>query len=215
MLVLVTLVTPIYNTGDLVVRRGESALRRYLTGFLPFRALSDDLSCGFPLVLGWGAFLFALVPIGVAATGKLNIFPIGQVFVPAVILGFAVFAALAGVGNLLSVTLPSRWAACVLTYLAGVVTMLLPYFTLFPWFQTNRPRTVQIWQQVLYLVPFEGLFQLMSPGSYTFDRPPLVFGSSVPVWVVTTFLYAAGAIVCFLITATYIRKAGKRLEQRL
>ena len=214
MLVLVALVTPIYNTGDLVVRRGESPLRRYFTGFLPFRAFGEDLSCGFPLVLIWGVFLFALIPLGVGALGKLNIFPIGSVFIPAAILSLAVFAALAGVGNLLSVTLPSRWAACVLTYLAGVVTMLLPYFTLFPWFQTNRPRTVQLLQQVLYLVPFEGLFQVMSPGSYTFDRPPLIFGSVVPVWVVTTVLYTIGAIICFMVTAAYIRKAGKRLEQQ-
>lgn len=211
MLVLLALVTPVLNTGDLVLRRDESALARYLTGLLPHRALANDLSSGFPLVLIWGVFLFALLPIGVATAGKQAVIPVSGMFLPAAILSFLVFATIAGVGNLLSVTLPSRWAACVLTYLFGVITMLLPYFTLFPWFQMNRPRNLQIWHQVLYLVPFEGLHQLMAPGTYFADRPPLLFGSAVPVWLVTASLYALMALLCFALTAAYVARAGRRL----
>jgi ABC-type transport system involved in multi-copper enzyme maturation permease subunit len=212
MLVLVALVTPIMNTGDLVMRRGESALGRYLTGLLPHRMLANDLSCGYPLVLAWGIFLFALLPLGLQSTGKLGLVPVTGMLLPAMILSAVVFSALAGVGNLLSVTLPSRWAACVLTYLFGVVTMLLPYFTLFPWFQTNRPRTMQIWHQVLYFVPFEGLNQMIAPDTYLSERPPLLFGSAVPVWLITTLLYFIIAVACFALTAGYVARAGKRLE---
>ena len=212
MLVLVALVTPVLNTGDLVLRRGESALGRYLTGLLPHRALANDLSSGFPLVLAWGVFLFALLPIGLQSTGKLSLVPIVGMLMPGLILSAVVYSALAGVGNLLSVTLPSRWAACVLTYLFGVVTMLLPYFTLFPWFQTNRPRTLQLWHQVLYLVPFEGLNQLIAPDTYLAERPPLLLGAAVPVWLITSILYAVIAVACFALTAGFVARAGRRLE---
>jgi ABC-type transport system involved in multi-copper enzyme maturation permease subunit len=211
MLVLLALATPVLNTGDLVLRRGESAVGRYLGGLFPHRALANDLSCGYPLVLLWGVFLFALLPLGLTLSGKLGLVSVPGVLLPAVILSFVVFSALAGVGNLLSVILPSRWAACVLTYLVGVVTMLLPYFTLFPWYQMSQPRSLQIWHQVLYLVPFEGLHQLMEPATYLSNRPPLLFGSAVPVWLVTTALYGVGALFCFALTSACIARAGKRL----
>jgi ABC-type transport system involved in multi-copper enzyme maturation permease subunit len=214
MLVIVALVTPVLNTGDLVLRRNESALQRYLLGLLPHRTLANDLSCGYPLVLGWGIFLFALLPFGLSMTGKLSLIPITGLLLPALILSFMVFSALTGVGHLLSVTLPSRWAACVLTYLFGVVTMLLPYFTLFPWLQANRPPTLQLWHQVLYLIPFEGLHQLMDPVAYRADRPPLLFGPAVPVWLVSSLLYASMAIVCFVLSAGLIARAGRRLQSQ-
>ncbi|MGV3721442.1 MAG: ABC transporter permease [Actinomycetota bacterium] len=214
MLVMVALVTPVMNTGDLVVLRGESAVKRYLRGFLPHRAFADDLSCGFPLVLGWTIFLLALLPIGAALAGKQSVFPNLQVFVPAAILTLCVFAALAGVGNLLSIILPSRWAACVLTYLAGVVAMLLPYFTLFPWHQADRPREVQLWHQVLYLVPFEAISQLISPASFEVNRPPLALGMAVPMWIVTSLFYLTVAVLCFVLTTAQVAKVGERLQAR-
>jgi len=215
MLVMVALVTPVMNTGDLVVLRGESAVKRYVRGFLPHRAFADDLSCGFPLVLGWTLFLLALLPIGATLTGKQSVFPLMQLFIPGTIVTLTVFAALAGLGNLLSITLPSRWAACVLTYLAGVVTMLLPYFTLFPWFQADRPRDIQIWHQVLYLVPFEALSQVISPASFETNRPPLVLGSAVPVWMVTSLFYLVVAACCFVLATAQVAKVGKRLQSKL
>jgi hypothetical protein len=99
----------------------------------------------------------------------------------------------------------------VLTYLFGVVTMLLPYFTLFPWYQMSQPRSLQIWHQVLYLVPFEGLHQLMEPTTYLSSRPALLFGAAVPVWLVTSALYAIAALFCFALTSACIARAGKRL----
>lgn len=211
MLVLVALVTPVLNTGDLILRPHENALRAYLRGLLPHRALGNDLSSGYPLVLGWGIFLFALLPIGLALTRKFSLLPASGLLLPALLLSYVVFSALAGVGHLLSVTLPSRWAACVLTYLFGVVTMLLPYFTLFPWLQSNRPRTVQLWHQLLYLVPFEGLVQLMSPATYADERPPLLLGSGVPVWAVTSLVYFLIAVGCFALTGWLVARAGRRM----
>src|SRR5205085_9409232 len=144
-------------------------------------------SCGLPLVAGWGAFLFALVPLAAALSGKAKLFHPAAVFIPGVVLCLAVIAGLAGIGNFLSVLLPSRWAACVLTYLAGVVLMLLPYFTLFPWYQmVTRPKTPQLIYQVLYLVPFEGLAQLgtANPAGYWTDHPAMLLGPRVPIWIV-------------------------------
>ena len=211
MLALICLIVPIFTTGDLIVRRGESALKRYLSGFLPHRAFAADLSCGMPLVLGWAGFLLALIPFAMVTEGKAALFHPAAVWVPGLLLTVAVIAGLAGVGNLLSVLLPSRWAACVLTYLAGIVLMLLPYFALFGWYQANQPRSTGMLWQLLYLIPFEGLYQLMSPGSYLTDRPALLFSPAVPVWLVTTVIYVGIAVICFGLTAVQVRRAGERL----
>lgn len=214
-LILLALVTPVLNTGDLIVRRGESALGRYLSGFLPHRIFGADLSCGFLLVLLWGAFLLALIPIGIRLTGKAALFHPTAVFVPGVILCLSVVAALAGIGNLLSVTLPSRWAACVLTYLAGVTTMVLPYFTYVGWNALQvRPRDPQLLWQLLYLLPERGLAQL---GNLQFlsDQPALAFGPSVPIWVVTSSVYLLVAACCFLVTTVRVYQQGKMLQERM
>jgi ABC-type transport system involved in multi-copper enzyme maturation permease subunit len=215
MLVFLLLATPVFNTGDLVVRRGESALARYLRGFAPHRALGNDLSCGLPLILGWALFLLALIPVAAAVGNKWGLFVSREAFVPGAVLCLCVVLGLAGIGNLLSVTLPSRWAACVLTYLAAVVLMLLPYFTLFPWYQLiNKPTTPGLLWQVLYFVPFEGLVQLSSPGSFWIDHPPMLFGRT-RMWIVTSGLYLAIAAACFLFTAARIRSVGRQLQERM
>src|SRR5206468_4235891 len=132
-LIFICLVVPVFNTGDLIVRRGESALGRYLSGFLPHRMFAADLSSGFSLTVAWTLFLLALVPFGMWTTGKWGLFHPAAVWLPAAVLCLAVAAGLAGIGNFLSVTLPSRWAACVLTYLAGVMLTLLPWFVRLVW----------------------------------------------------------------------------------
>lgn len=216
-LVLACLVVPIYNTGDLIVRRGESALGRYLRGFLPHRMFRGDLSCGFPLVLSWTLFLLALLPLGMVLTGKRGLFDEVGVFIPGVILCLSVIVGLAGVGHLLSVTLPSRWAACILTYLAAVVLMILPTFTYFTWHQLLvRPKTPQPLWQLLYLVPWEGMKQL-GTGSVTYwsEHPEMIFGRSVPVWIVTSAIYLLLAAVTFLATAARVRSEGRILQERL
>jgi hypothetical protein len=216
MLVFLCLVTPVLNTGDLIVRRGESAIGRYLSGFSPHRMFANDLSCGFPLVLLWAVFVLALIPVAVVSLGKTSLFQPFEVLVPGAILMLAVITGLAGIGNLLSVTLPSRWAACVLTYLVAVVAMLLPYFTLFPWYQlANRPQGPQLLWQLLYLVPFEGLRQLMNPAAFWQDHPAMLFGTSVPVWLVTAVLYLGMGALCFLFTAIRIRQVGSSIQRRM
>lgn len=211
MLLLVALVTPVLTTGDLPVQRGESALGRYLSGLSPHRALANDLSCGLPLVVGWTLFLLALLPIGAVAAGKAAVFPGIQVYAPAAITILAVLAALAGLGHLLSATLPNRWAACVFTYLAGIVTMLVPYYALFPWLH-NRSREIGLLQQVLYLVPFEAINQAASPAWFLSNRPPLLFARTVPMWIVTSTVYFAAAILCFALTVLHIRKVDRKLQ---
>jgi len=216
MLVLICLALPVFNTGDLIVRRGESALARYLRGFLPNRLFDNDLSCGFPLIAIWSVYLFALLPLGIFALGKEKFFDPGAVFVPGVILCLSVVAGLAGVGNLLSVTLPSRWAACILTYLAGVVLLLLPNFTWFSWFALIvRPRAPQPLWQLLYLVPYEGLRELGASAAYWNDHPAMGFGRTVPVWVVTSAIYLTLAAVTFLITGARVQREGRLLQQRM
>jgi ABC-type transport system involved in multi-copper enzyme maturation permease subunit len=216
MLVLVCVVTPIFNTGDLVVRRGESPLRRYLSGFLPHRMFANDLSCGFPLMVGWAVFLFALVPFGIALAGKGKQFHPYALYVPGVFLCLAVATGLAGVGNYLSVTLPSRWAACVLTYLVAVVLMLLPYFTLFPWREmTVRPTKPQALWQVLYLAPGQGLWELANPTAFWTENPKMVFGTAIPIWVVTGSIYLALGLFGFVFTAVRIQREGRNLQRRM
>lgn len=215
-LVLVGLFTPVYNTGDLIIRRHESPLARYLRGFLPFRLFGNDLSCGFPLVLVWTLFILALLPIGAVATGKAVLFNQAGTFVPGAILTISVIIGLAGIGNFLSVTLPSRWAACILTYLAGLVAMVLPYFSLLPWYNlSTKPKTPQLIWQVLYFVPFEALYHLGNPSTFLANRPPLVFGPGVPVWFVTSVLYLGLGALCFLLTAARIHKVGNHLQQQM
>jgi ABC-type transport system involved in multi-copper enzyme maturation permease subunit len=216
MLAFCALATPIFNTGDLLIRRGESAVKRYLSGLLPHRMFHDDLSCGVPLLIFWTVFLLALVPIGIAAAGKWMFFNPEAVYIPAVILTLAVVAALAGIGNFLSVTLPSRWAACVLTYLAGVVLMLLPYLTLAQ-ILTLGPRTreIQPLAQLLYLAPSESLSQLADRASFTAQHPAFLFENVVPNWVVTTIIYLGIAALCFVLTLFRIRQADVRLQQEM
>jgi hypothetical protein len=103
----------------------------------------------------------------------------------------------------------------VLTYLFGVVTMLLPYFTLLPWRQADSPRDLQLWHQALYLVPFEAIHQLISPTSFQVDRPPLALGSTVPVWMVTTLFHLLVAAICFILATAQVAKVGRRLQARL
>lgn len=213
MLVLVALVTPLMTTGDLVIRRGESAVGRYLRAIV--RPLAAELSSGVPLILAWAVFLFALVPVGFAAIGKAALFRPEAAYLPGLLLCVAVIAALAALGQLLSVTLPSRWAACVLTYLAAVVVMLLPYFTLFPWYQaSSRPAVPQLLWQTLYLVPFEGLRELGDPKSFWNDHPALWLGRVVPVWVVTAAAYALAAAGCWVAALACVAREGRRLKTR-
>ena len=214
-LVLASLITPILNTGDLVVRRGESAVGRYLSGFFPLRAFKDDLACGMPLTLFWLFFALALVPAGIWLVGKARMFAPGDIFVPGALLCVSVIAGLAGVGHLLSVVLPSRWAACVLTYLFGVLVMVLAWFPRQYWGQstTHEAQGPDLLGQVLYLVPFEALIQLRNPKGFWVNHPEMVFGREVPLWVVTTGIYLFLAAGCFLITALRIDREGKMLQQ--
>jgi ABC-type transport system involved in multi-copper enzyme maturation permease subunit len=214
LLIMAVLVTPIFNTGDLIVRRGESALGRYLRGFLPHRLFGDDLSCGLPLVFWWLLVLVVAIPLGISACGKGNLFRPWDGFLPSAILLFASVFGLAGIGNFLSVSLPSRWAACVLTYLAAVVLMLLPYFTSMHWLQLSpRPTSVQPLFQVLYFTPAEGIHQFIEPAAFV-DYPRLMF-APVPMWCVTTLIYLFFGAFGFITTAVRVHRAGSLLQQRM
>jgi len=215
-LVLIVVVTPVFNTGDLIVRRGESALGRYFRGLLPSRMFHADLSCGVPLVMAWLAFVFAALGIGMAITGKWTLFSNTASYLPAIVLSACVVFGLAGLGNILSVTLPSRWAACVLTYLAAVVLLLLPYLALLP-YNSMAPAARKggpLWQ-VLYFVPFEGLRQVTDPAIYRTSAPALIFDKLLPVWVVTSAIYLGLGAFCFFLTLLRIRSADRRLQEEM
>lgn len=214
MLVLACLTVPLFNTGDLIVRRGESALARYLEGFLPHRMLRNDLSCGFPLSMLWGIFLFSLIPAGIFLCGKSALFHPQAVFLPGAVLALSVVFGLAGVGHFLSVTVPSRWAACILSYLVMVCVMALPGFTLLMYSNLPvPPREPQALWQLLYLMPEQGLSQLTNPVSFWTNHPAMAFGSGVPIWLVTTAIYLIVGAVCFALTAMRVQQQGLQLQR--
>jgi ABC-type transport system involved in multi-copper enzyme maturation permease subunit len=215
-LMMVVLVTPILNTGDLIVRRGESAAGRYLRGLLPFRSLGNDLSCGLPLVAGWTLFSLALLPLAFQLMGKSRLLYDSGVFLPGVLVCLAVMFGLAGVGNLLSVSLPSRWAACVLTYLVAVVLLLLPFFPMNV-YNPGAPsaRTPNLLFQVLYLLPWKGFEQLGNPGNFTANNPALLLGKAVPVWLVNVVLYTALGLFGYILTLLRVSREGHQLQVRM
>ena len=215
-LTLVVLITPILNTGDLIVRRGESAAGRYLNGLLPWRAFGNDLSCGLPLVTGWTLLSLALLPVAFQAAGKMKLMLASGAFQPGLLVCLAVMFALAGIGNLLSVGLPSRWAACVLTYLAAVVLLLLPFFPM-NLFNPGMPaaRTPSLLFQVLYLLPWKAFEQLGNPGSFTANNPALLLGKGVPVWVVNVAIYTSIGFLGYLLTLLRVAREGRQLQARM
>jgi ABC-type transport system involved in multi-copper enzyme maturation permease subunit len=214
MLGFLAVAAPVFNTGDLILRRGESALGRYLAGFSPHRMFRDDLSCGVPLVAVWTVFLLVLIPLAVVLNARSGLFNAFDVLIPGGIMIAAIVFGLCGLGNLLSVTLPSRWAACVLTYLAGVVLLVLPYFTMIHWAALiPKPKTVQPLYQLLYFTP-DAILQLYAPVSYAAERPVLLFQGVAPPWLVTSTLYLGMGLLCFALTAMRIQQAGKQFQER-
>jgi hypothetical protein len=204
-------VVPIWNTGDLVVRRGENAVARYLRGFAPQRMLGNDLPNGLPLTLLWVALMLVLAPFGAFTAGKLHVLDWQHVFLPGAILITAVVFGFAGLGNLLSVYLPSRWAACILAYAAMVVVGLFPYFILSPWAHEARVSASPVWN-LLYLVPTEGIGQAVTDKSFWGVSIPMPLK---PVWLVTSVLYTGLGAVCFASAAARVRTVGAQLQARL
>ncbi len=207
---------PILNTGDLVVRRGESALKRYLTGLFPHRMFANDLSCGVPLMVLWVVLWLVLIPLGGGPGSKAALFKPWAVFIPGSILCLCVCLGLAGIGHFLSVTLPSRWAACILTYLAGVVLMALPYsVVMYYGTQTIQARTPQPLYQILYLYPWNAIHQLSTPSTFWTNQPVMAFQSVAPQWVVTSILYLAIGAVGYGIAISRIHQQGRHLQTRM
>ena len=214
-LALAVLAAPVLNTGDLVIRRGESAVGRYLRGMLPDRMWQNDLSCGVPLTFLWAVFALSLLPLAVYVNGKGAMLLPDRLFIPASILCLSVLVGIMGVGHLLSVLLPSRWAACILTYLFAVVVMLLPQFALLGWYQaSNRPHNPQLLWQLFYLAPYDALAHLVNPGTFWTDHPPLALGRGVPPWTVTSPLYVGLGVLCFLLAAGRIAQVDRQLNRR-
>ncbi|MFN3651670.1 MAG: ABC transporter permease [Armatimonadota bacterium] len=211
----VAAVAPVFNTGELVVRRGESALGRYFAGWLPHRLFRDDLSCGLPLLTWWTLAAAGLALAGLWLSGHSIDASVFSHWLRGVFVIFSVLLGLVGLGNLLSVVLPSRWAACVLTYLGAVLSMVLPYFALVPyqglWSATTRLEPVL---QVLYLSPFEALREIGDPAGFWSGHPVMAFGRAVPFWVVTSVLHLLGAALFFALTLVLIRRAEQSLGAR-
>jgi hypothetical protein len=206
-LALVLLVTPIYCTGDLIMRRGESTLKRYLKGFLPHRMFAADLSSGYPLLLLWAAIMCGWIALAFIWTGKGAMLKPELVWLPGLLLTLAVMTGIAGMGNFLSVVLPSRWAACVMTYLAGVLMIALPSFTLLAWAGlASKPKGPEVLYQALYLNPFVPLQQLGNPADFRMDMPALALSGPVPVWAVTALIYLGIGGIGFLLTLLRIQK---------
>lgn len=205
-MVLTCAVVPIWNTGDLVVPRGHGALGSYLRGFLPWRAFRDDLPNGLPLTLLWVAIVAALFPLGALTAGKVTLVFQSGALVPGLLLLGSVVFGFAGLGHLLSVTLPSRWAACLVTYAVMVGCVLLPYFVVAPWAQSVQPRFSPIWS-LLYLVPFEGLAELGAPSGFWSFRTPMPVR---PVWLASSVLYLGLGLAGFIAAAARVRRVDTR-----
>lgn len=210
-LVLCCFAVPIWNTGDLVVPRGEPALRRYLSGLSPLRMWGNNLPNGLPLTLLWVVLMVGMVPFGALTAGKLRVVDWRDVFLPGAVLITAVVYGFAGAGNLLSVRLPSRWAACLLNYALVIVVGLLPYFVLSPWVQEARSAPGPQWL-FLYLVPLEGIGRLIRSESFWGVPIPLPVN---PVWAVTSVLYAVLGTLCFALSAASVRGGaeGRRKDE--
>lgn len=206
-LAMVLLVTPIFCTGDLIIRRGESTLKRYLTGFLPHRMFASDLSSGYPLMLLWALVMCGWIALAFIWDGKAAQLKPELVWLPGLLLTLSAMTGIAGMGNFLSVILPSRWAACVMTYLAGVLMIALPSFTLLAWAGlASKPKGPELLYQALYLNPFVPLQQLMNPADFRMDMPALALSGPLPIWAVTSLIYLGIGGIGFLLTLLRIQK---------
>ncbi len=215
MITVIAVAVPILNTGDLIVRRGESATGRYLSGLLPHRLFRSDLPSGVPLALLWALLWLAIIPLSGSIATRAALFNPLTVYVPGAVVAICVVLGLAGIGHLLSVLLPSRWAACILTYLAGVVMMVLPYSTLMFFEGAGAAiRTPQPLYQLLYLSPWLGMTHLGSKTLWI-NQPALMFQNVVPTWVVTSVLYLALAAFGFGLALARVHQQGRHLQQRL
>jgi ABC-type transport system involved in multi-copper enzyme maturation permease subunit len=211
-LVLLTLLIPIFNTGDVVLRRGENAVARYFTGLLPHRLLASEVPSGLPLMLLLFLLPALLTPLGAHLAGAS--LPHAQAYLPALALGLCVVWGLSGLAQLLGVLLPHRPAACVLTYFAALAITTLPQFTLVGWYRYDRPPQVLTFlSQSLYFSPVEGFLRLTLNAREASARPSLWLDRFLPVWSVTAGFYLLLGLVCLAATAWCIRRHTLRLEK--
>jgi ABC-type transport system involved in multi-copper enzyme maturation permease subunit len=206
------LVAPIFATGDLELRRGESAVRRFLGGMLPHRMWRDDLPAGVPLVGLWVAVALLLVPLSFALVGRSWLIPFASTILPGATVMIACVVAVLALGSLYSVLLPSRWAALTMTYLSLVALLLLPLLGLVSWQSalTGRANPALAWQ-FLYFVPIMAYTELIDPSRFGLNMPPMLF-EGVPFWVVTTILHALLATTAATLCLLLLQARSRRVE---
>ncbi len=207
------LLAPVLNTGDLVVSRGESALRRYLAGLLPHRMFRRDLPSGAPLLILWAAIPFGLILLNGGTTAAAGMTNLRHVFLPAAIMSLAVLSAVVAMGHYLSIALPSRWTACALTYLGVAVLMVVPYSAralASAALASDRPATLLF--QPLYLFPWSALHAVGNPADYLAEHPRMLLQGVAPHWLVTSALYSVLAAIFFGLTLVATARAGRRLR---
>jgi ABC-type transport system involved in multi-copper enzyme maturation permease subunit len=202
-LAVLLVVVPVLNTSEAPRPRlgGEEpdGSGSYWSGFWPHRMFQRGAACGVPLVLFWLAMGLGLVPLGLISAGKASYLSVSSLL-PASIAAFAAVLGIAGLGHLFSAWIPSRAAACILTFAAGLLLVAVPYGLMIPWEQlVVRPTQPSIMWQWMYLVPFEAVLELADGSAYRSNRPPLLFGS-LPLWPVTTLIYGTLGGAGFLLT---------------
>jgi hypothetical protein len=122
-----------------------------------------------------------------------------------IILGIAVAGAYTGLGNFLSVTLPDRKAAMVLTYLIIAALCLLPLLGSLAWLSgdhTGGPRL--IWQ-FLYLSPLMAFAEADDSAKTFWTNTPPMLLKQTPFWFVTSIIYAGLAALLFALTLRQLR----------
>jgi ABC-type transport system involved in multi-copper enzyme maturation permease subunit len=215
-------VLPIFTTGEWEPRDGRERegdaehprvpfsapqrVRQYLSGMLPHGMFRAELPSGTPLMGLWLVIACGLVVGGFAVIGKPGLFPIDSLAL--VILAIGVIAAFTALGNFLSVALPDRKAAMVLTYLAMAALCLLPLLGSLAWLSSDRTGGPRLAWQFLYLSPLMAFAEAgdVSNAFWT-NTPPMLFRQT-PFWFVTSIIYAGLALLLFSLTLRQLRKGA-------
>lgn len=206
LLVLLYLIVPLLNSGDVIVPRSGSAVRRYLRGLLPHRLLGNELANGLPLALAWTVAALAIVWGGMVATGRAGLVP-GSYPVGVATLMLSTVLFLAGVSHACSALLPSRAVARIFSYVLSAVFLWLPAAALLTPAAPAPGSMAALLHQALYLSPIVALVELSVPTGSPADIPRLLLGTA---WPVSSALLGTLGLAGIAIAARQAAIAGRQ-----